>query len=253
MNNSASLSGKTALVTGGTTGIGRATAEAFIAAGASHVMITGQDMSRLEDARAALARLGAAEITALRWRAEEAGDHGAVAERVAALPNGIDVIFANAGVTWPAPLGQIDADASQKQFLVNVIGPLMLVQALAPHVNAGGSIIMNTSCLNVLGMPGMAVYAATKAALRSLVRTLPVELGDRDIRVNAVSPGPTETPIYDKLGVSEEDLAATAGHVPAGRFARPEELAGPALFLASDASSYLRGVEIPVDGGWSTL
>lgn len=250
------LSGKNALITGATTGIGRATAETFLKQGVAALIITGQDEVRLEEARASLAAHGT-PVTALRWRADRPEDSAALAEAVRFKHGELDVVFANAGVTWPAPLGQIDPKASQDQFMINVTAPLLLIQALVPLVRAGGSVVLNTSCLDVLGMPGMAVYSASKAALRSIARTLSVELSEKGIRVNSVAPGPIETPIYGKLGMSEDQLSEMAAgivaQVPAGRFGTPDEIASAVLFLASDASSYMRGTEIAVDGGWTSL
>ena len=250
------LKDKIALVTGATTGIGRASAERFIAEGVKTLIITGQDEARLETARAELSGKGAT-VLAVRWRAEHGEDSNALVERLTSEVGTIDILFANAGVTWPAPLGQINAQQAQAQMMINFTAPLMLVQAVSSVMNPGGSIVMTTSCLDELGMPGMAVYAASKAALRSATRTLSAELGDKDIRVNAVAPGPIETPIYSKLGMSEEQLGEMASgivsQVPAGRFGSPDEIAGAVLFLASDASSYMRGAEIAVDGGWTSL
>lgn len=250
------LEGKTALITGATTGIGRATAQTFLQQGIKALIITGQDQARLDAAREDLAAAGI-PILGLRWRADVPEDSVAVAARIKDEFGQLDVVFANAGVTWPAPLGHIDAEAAQAQFMVNVTGPLILLQALSPLMKSGSSVILNTSCLDVLGMPGMAVYSATKAAMRSIARTLSVELGERGIRVNTVAPGPIETPIYDKLGMSDEDLTemsrAVVAKVPAGRFGQPSEIASAVAFLASDGSSFMRGAEMAVDGGWSNL
>lgn len=248
------LDGKTALITGATSGIGRATAQAFVDQGVKTLIITGQDEARLEDAHADLSSNGT-DVIAVQWRAEEPADTAALAEKVGQYS--LDVVFANAGVTWPAPLGQIEMESAQTQMMINFTAPLMLVQAVAPLMNSGGSIVLNTSCLDELGMSGMAVYSASKAALRSAVRTLSAELGEQGIRVNAVAPGPIETPIYGKLGMTEEQLGEMAqgivSQVPAGRFGTPDEIAGAVLFLASNASSYMRGAEIPVDGGWTSV
>lgn len=250
------LQGKTAVITGATTGIGRATAERFLAEGVSTLIITGQNEARLEEARQDLSASGAS-VTAILWRADIPEDSTSLAEKIKSGPGAIDILFANAGVTWPAPLGQIDPAQTQAQMMVNFTGPLILVQALAPLINSGGSIVLTSSCLDVLGMPGMAVYSASKAALRSIARTLSAELGDKGIRVNSVAPGPIETPIYSKLGMDEAELNEMASgivaQVPAGRFGTAQEIAAAVLFLASDASSYMRGAEIPVDGGWSSL
>lgn len=248
------LEGKLALVTGGTTGIGRATAERFLQDGAT-VILTGKNPERLEEAQRALSALG--PVGGVDLDAEDADGPARVAAYVRSAHGRLDILFANAGVTWPAPLGQISATDAQRQFMVNVTAPLMLVQALQPLLGEGASVILNTSCLDDLGMPGMAVYSASKAALRSLTRTLAAELKDRGIRVNAVSPGPTETPIYSKLGLPADQLSGLAAgimsQVPAGRFARAEEIAGAVAFLASDDSRYMLGAELVVDGGWSQL
>lgn len=251
------LQGKIALVTGATTGIGFAAARQFLEEGAASIVVTGQDEVRLAHARDELSALGEGAVTALRWRAEEVADCEAVAAAIRDIHGRLDVVFANAGVTWPAPLGQIDVGQAQRQFMVNVTGPLALIQAVAPLMARGGSIVLNTSCLDVLGQPGMAVYSASKAALRSLARTLSAELKDRGIRMNCVAPGPVETPIYSKLGMSEEQLGEMSRSmealVPAGRFGQPSEIAGAVTFLASDASRFMMGEEINVDGGWANL
>lgn len=248
------LQGKIALVTGGTTGIGRAAAERLLRKGAT-VIITGKDGARLAQAERELLEFGRASVVALD--AEDAEGPARVAAHVRAAHGRLDIVFANAGVTWPAPLGQITAADAQRQFLVNATAPLLLVQALLPLMGSGGSVILNTSCLNELGMPGMAVYSASKAALRSLTRTLAAEVKDRGIRVNAISPGPTETPIYGKLGLTEDQLSGMAaglvGQLPLGRFAKAEEMVGAVAFLASDDSRYMLGAELVVDGGWSQI
>jgi NAD(P)-dependent dehydrogenase (short-subunit alcohol dehydrogenase family) len=245
---------KIVLITGGTTGIGHATAVRMLDEGAT-VIITGQNADRLRAAELDLQAHG--KVTGVLWDAETAATSDAVVDHVRQTHGRMDVVFANAGVTWPAPLGQISVADAQRQFMVNVTGPLTLIQALVPLIGAGGSIILNTSCLDVLGMPGMAVYSATKAALRSVTRTLAAELKDRGIRVNSVAPGPTETPLYGKMGMSEDQLsgmaAGIAGLIPLGRFAKASEMAGAVVFLASDASSYMLGAEIAVDGGWTAV
>jgi NAD(P)-dependent dehydrogenase (short-subunit alcohol dehydrogenase family) len=250
------LQGKTALITGATSGIGRATAKQFLDEGAARVFVTGQDTGRLESMRADL-DAGDSRMTALRWRAEEIEDAEAVRADIERDRAKLDVVFLNAGVTWPAPFGQIDPVEAQRQFMVNVTAPLTLLQTLSPVIADGASVVMTTSCLDVMGKEGMAVYSASKAALRSLARTLSAELRDRRIRVNTVAPGPIQTPIYGKLGLPEGDLdamtAAMIDLVPVKRWGQPDEIAKVALFLASDASSFMLGEEVTADGGWSNL
>ncbi len=248
----AQLENKNAIITGGTSGIGLATAQLFISEGA-RVIITGQDQARLDDAVAQLGK-NALGVKVVAQNPDDAVSLAAVAKEHFGT---VDILFANAGVSWPAPLDQIDSTSMLEQFAINFGGPLFAIQNLAPLMKDGSSIIANTSCLNELGMAGMGVYSATKAALRSLVRTLSTELSQQGIRVNSIAPGPIETPIYGKLGMSEEQLGEMAqgivAQVPAGRFGNVNEIASAALFLASDGSSYMRGVEIPVDGGWTNL
>jgi NAD(P)-dependent dehydrogenase (short-subunit alcohol dehydrogenase family) len=169
----------------------------------------------------------------------------------------IDVLFVNAGVARFAPIDQVDAGHLDDQFAVNFRGAYFTIQRALPLVRDGGSIILNTSVVNRKGLPNTSIYAATKAALRSLARTLSAELMPRQIRVNAVSPGPIETSIYGKLGLAKADLdafaAAVKDQVPLGRFGAPEEVARAALFLASSDSSYVVGAEIATDGGMSQL
>lgn len=246
------LEGIRAVITGGTTGIGYAAAQRLIEEGA-RVILTGQDQGRINDA---IDRLGNG-TKGLVARAESPEDAAALAHFVKAEFGGLDVLFANAGVTWPAPFDAVDLESLQAQMAINFAGPLFAVQKLTPMMGDGASVIFNTSNLQKLGMPGMAVYSASKAALRSLVRTLQAELGPRGIRVNAVAPGPTETPIYSKLGMPEEELNGMAqgivAKIPAGRFGKPEEIAGTVAFLASSDSSFMRGAEVTVDGGWNSL
>ena len=246
------LKGKRIVVTGGTSGIGYAAAEAMISEGAE-VIITGQDAQRVEDASQALGDAA----TGLVAPSQQPDSADRIAAAAKERFGGVDVVFANAGVTWPGPLGDITAEAVAHQFAVNFTGPLLTIQALAPLMGEGGSIIVTTSSLDRAGMPGMAVYSATKAALRSLVRTCAAELAERGIRINSIAPGPIETPIYAKLGMPEEQLQGMSEFiltkVPQGRFGKPEEIAGAAVFLASDASTYMLGEEITIDGGWTNI
>ena len=249
------LEGKVGLITGGTSGIGFETAKHALKQGAKAVVITGQNEERLASAEQALSSHG--DVAAIRWRADQPGDTEHLAGVLKDKYSAIDFVFANAGVCWPTPVGDVAAEAAQSQIMVNFTGPLLLVQAMVPIMSHGGSIVLTTSCLHQLGIPGYAVYSASKAALRSLARTLSAELKDRGIRVNTLAPGPFETPIHGKFGMDSAQLQEAKGHVasmvPLGRFGQTDEIVDAAVFLASDSSRYMLGEEISVDGGWSNL
>jgi NAD(P)-dependent dehydrogenase (short-subunit alcohol dehydrogenase family) len=242
-----------AVVTGGTTGIGYAIAQKLLAEGAK-VIVTGQDAARVEAASKSLG-VGATGVVADQTDAASAAN--AISAAVRQAGGKIDVLILNAGVTMPAPTTAETSDAFDRQIAINLKSPFFTMQALSPALSDGASVVVNTSCLDQLGMPGMAVYSATKAGLRSMVRTWAAEFKDRKIRVNAVAPGPTNTPIYGKLGLPEEHLNAMASgilaNVPMGRFAAPEEIASAFIFLASPDASYITGEEITVDGGWTGI
>lgn len=246
------LQNKKALITGATTGIGYASAKAIVDEGAE-VIITGQNGERV---KAAVAGLGpkAFGVTAA---SQDADTPARIAQAVEDRFGSLDVLFANACVCRLSPLGQIDANALAQQMAINVTGPLLMVQALLPLLNRGASVFFTTSNLDRMGVPGMAIYSATKAALRSLARTLAAELADQGVRVNTIAPGPIETAILGKTGLGKEDLdnmtADIRSAVPLGRFGKPEEIAGAAVFLASDASSFMLGEEITIDGGRCNL
>ena len=243
---------KTVVITGGSSGIGLAAARAFRDEGA-RVAITGRDAQRLAEAGR---QLGPEVLTLVA----DQTDPTALDRLAKALAEGfgrVDVLFANAGSVAPAPLAAMDREHVRALFSNNVEGPLFTVQRLVPLMAAGSAVVFTTSILDRLGLPGMGAYAASKAALRSLTRSLAAELKDLGIRVNAVSPGPIDTPIHRRMGLGEAQLAALAeqvqASVPLGRFGQAEEVVGAVTFLASDQASYLTGEELTVAGGWGSL
>ena len=246
----ARLEGKVALITGGTTGIGAATARLFKAEGAT-VVVTGSNPNSLETARAELPGI---EVV-LSDQADRAASQ-ALADDVAARHGRIDVLFVNAGVAAFSPLDQITEADFDRQFGINVRGALFAAQAAAPHIPQGGSIIFTASTAASSGMAGASVYSASKAAVRSFARTLGAELAPRGVRVNVISPGPIETPIFGKSGMSAEQIdgfkSGITARVPLGRIGRPEEIAAAVLFLAADAT-FVTGEEIISGGGLAVI
>ena len=242
------LEGKVAVITGGTTGIGFATAKRFIAEGAT-VILTGTNPETLEAARSELG--DKAQI--IPSDASKEQDVKGLFEQVEKEHGRIDVLFLNAGIARFAPWEQHSVEDFDRQFAINVRGPWLAIKHGIPALNDGASVIATTSVANQMGTPAGSAYSATKAALRQLVRTAAAELSPRGIRVNAVSPGPIETPIFGKTGMPKEQLDQMAGQfesmVALGRFGRADEVANVALFLASDESSFVQGQEFIVDGG----
>jgi NAD(P)-dependent dehydrogenase (short-subunit alcohol dehydrogenase family) len=242
------LKNKRALITGGTSGIGLATAKTFLAEGA-RVAITGTNPATIETARAGLGK----DVTVLRADAGDVAAQRGVASTIRELFGALDVLCINAGVGDFRPIEQIDEAAFDRAIAVNLKGPFFLVQALLPIFANPASIVLNTSINARIGMPNTTTYAASKAGLASLVLTLSGELIGRGIRVNAVSPGPTATPMHDKLGLVGANLDALVAQIPLGRRGRPDEIAQAMLFLASDEAAFTVGSELIIDGGMSTL
>jgi NAD(P)-dependent dehydrogenase (short-subunit alcohol dehydrogenase family) len=246
------LKGKTAVITGGTTGIGLATAKRFVEEGA-HVFITGRRQAELE---AAVKDLGE-NATGVQGDVSKAVDLDRLYAAVAASGRRLDVVFANAATIDVARIGDITEEHLDNQLDVDFKGVVFTVQKALPLLNDGGSVILNSSNTNAKGSDGIGVYAAIKAALRSLARTWASELRDRKIRVNVVSPGATETPGINALAgmlfpgpnAAQQFEEYQISSVPLARYGTSDEVANAVLFLASDLSSFTTGADIPVDGG----
>lgn len=246
------LSGKTAVITGGNSGIGLATARLFVQQGAK-VVIIGRDSQSLA---AASQELGE-KVVAIRTDVSSIEQVEAAVREVEAKLGRVDILFANAGIAEFRPMEQTDEASFDRTFDTNVKGLFFTTQKFAPLLRDHGAVLFTTSVVNQKGWPGTSVYSASKAAVRSFARTLAAELQPRKIRVNAISPGPIDTPIYGRLGMPQEAVKEMADGIlqqtPMHRFGTADEVARVALFLASDQSSYLTGTEISVDGGLGQL
>lgn len=245
------LNGKVALVTGGSSGIGKAVARRFAAEGAQ-VFVTGRRQSELD---ATVAELGTG-VTAVRADVSDPNDLDGLFAQIRDTHRALDVVVANAGVGVGAGvesgLGAITEDQYERVFGINVKGVVFTVQKALPLLAEPASVILMGSTTSISPGPGMSLYAASKAAVRNLARSWILDLAGRDIRVNVLSPGPTDTPGLAGLAAAGQEqalLASLAAVVPLGRIGRPDEIAQAALFLASDASSFVNGAELFADGG----
>jgi NAD(P)-dependent dehydrogenase (short-subunit alcohol dehydrogenase family) len=236
------LARKIAVITGGSSGIGLATAQRFVAEGV-YVFITGRRQAELD----AAVKLIGNNVTGIQGDVAKLADLDRLYETVRTEKGRLDIVFANAGGGEFAPLGSITEEHFDKTFNVNVRGTLFTVQKALPLLNDGGSIILTGSIAGVKGIPAFGVYSATKAAIRSFVRSWTSDLKDRHIRANVISPGTIDTPILAPL--PKEAITQILSTAPMGRMGEPDEIAKAAVFLASDDSSYITGIELFVDGG----
>jgi NAD(P)-dependent dehydrogenase (short-subunit alcohol dehydrogenase family) len=246
------LDGKIALITGGNSGIGLATAKRFVNEGA-YVFITGRRDAELA---AAVKEVGH-DVTGVRGDVSNLSDLDRLFEQISQEKGKLDIVFANAGIAKYAHFGEISEELYDSIFDVNVKGLLFTVQKALPLMPDGASIVLNTSIVGSKGLPSHSVYSATKAAIRSFARTWTTDLKDRHIRVNAVSPGAIDTPGLNELltssQVGEQRRKMISTSVPLGRLGSPDEIAKAVVFLASDDSSYISGVELFVDGGFAQV
>jgi NAD(P)-dependent dehydrogenase (short-subunit alcohol dehydrogenase family) len=242
------LSDKTALITGGNSGIGLATAQAFVREGA-RVAITGRNQETLDQA----ARTLGAGVLALRADIMDAAANAQAIRTAAETFGHLDIVVANAGIAGTTPVGETTAEQFEQIMTTNVTGVFLTVQAAAPYLRSGASVVLIGSVHAVLGMPGYAAYAASKGAVRSMGRVLAGELAPRGVRVNVVVPGATRTPIWSRLTQNPDALAVMeprmARAVPSGRISEAEEIANTILFLASDEATNIQSAEFVVDGG----
>lgn len=246
------LEGKVALITGGSSGIGLATAKLFQDHGAQ-VVVTGRSAGAIEDAKRELGN----KALVLRSDTSKLREIEDLAEQIRSRFGRVDVLFVNAGIAKFGPIDQVDEALFDEIFNTNVKGAYFTIKSVLPLIPDGGAILLNASVAGRIGAPNISVYAATKAAVRSLGRTIAAEVAPRRIRVNTISPGPVSTPIFAKMGLAPDAAAGLekrlAEQTALKRAGQPEEIAKAALFLASDDASYIVGTEMLVDGGIADL
>jgi NAD(P)-dependent dehydrogenase (short-subunit alcohol dehydrogenase family) len=248
----ARLNGKVAVITGGSSGIGLATAKRFVEEGA-YVFITGRRAGELEKAKKVIGR----NVTTVQGDVANLADLDHLYETIKAEKGGVDIVVANAGFVEPVPFGDATPEHFDKTFSINVRGTYFTVQKVLPLMRSNGSVVLVSSSVANMGLPGYSTYGASKAAIRSFARTWAAELKERGIRVNTLSPGGTDTPIIDEQFKTPKAIAGAkkmlAELAPLGRIGRPEEIADAAFFLASDQSSFATGIELVVDGGMTQV
>lgn len=246
------LEGKVAVITGGSSGIGLATAERFVKEGA-HVYIFGRRQSELDKA---VAKIGK-NVTGVAGDVQDLESLDWLYDKVATDGRKIDIVVANSGYVDSTKLADVTVESFNRNFETNARGVLFTVQKALPLMRDGGSIILTSTIAALRGVPGRSAYSASKTALRSYARTWTMELKDRGIRVNVITPGPTDTPLIEaqvkSKAEADEARAKHASNIPLGRMARPEEIAAAMLFLASDDSSFVAGTELLVDGGMCSV
>jgi NAD(P)-dependent dehydrogenase (short-subunit alcohol dehydrogenase family) len=247
------LSGKIALVTGGTSGIGLATAKKFVAEGA-YVFITGRRRANLDEA---VKTIGQTNVTAIKGDVGNLSDLDVLFEAIRTKKGRLDILFANAGGGTLSSLGSITEEHFDTTFNTNVKGVVFTVQKALPLLSEGASVVLNASTTSVKGTAAFSIYSASKAAVRNLARSWILDLKGRNIRINVISPGVVPTPGYDGLGLTKEQIQGfidfQVNTIPSGRAGTPEEIAKAVTFLASDDSSFVNGIELFVDGGMTQI